>query len=283
MVLGVLPATLTALSAFAVFVLVLGWSITPAQANKPDEFDQHDHGDGGVGGPATLNFGRRLLTVDRVPLLEGGMDYPVDNRGTMNPLPEFTVQVDTDSPKKLWFNNYEFDISDSNNSDIDGIMMDFDINPEFCTDKPNCGSCVTQALPSGHNAAEEELQANGPDLLEAMANELNIADITSGSLNVQIDKKRDTAALGFQYTSTNSDLSVLGRTSIQLTGIFGSPSTPTFVEDPLNTFSYFGGRVVVLQGISGPQSNPIIGCDVRKFDGGGNPLDVPDVVLILNR
>ncbi len=40
---------LTVLFAFAIFVLVVGWSITPAQANKPDNNDEHDHGDGGIG------------------------------------------------------------------------------------------------------------------------------------------------------------------------------------------------------------------------------------------
>ncbi len=122
-------------------------------------------------------------------------------------------------------------------------------------------------------------------LLTAMADELNIANITSGFFHVVIDRKRGTGQLGFQYSSTNDRLNALGLTSIQLTGIFGSPSTPVVVEDPDYTFSYFGGRVVVRQETpGGAQSFPIIGCDVEKFDLPNFPDDpLPDVVLILNR
>ncbi len=75
-----LPRTLTALCAFAVFVLVLGWALTPAQAHCDGRHSgNHPHCD--VGPPndnpegATLNFGRRLLSEARDPLMEGGMDY----------------------------------------------------------------------------------------------------------------------------------------------------------------------------------------------------------------
>jgi len=76
---------LTILFAFAIFVLVLGWAITPVQADPPRP--THNHG-GGDPEPPTV------ATVD----LAGGML-------TMN----FPVSVIQDNSKKIHFENQNFD------------------------------------------------------------------------------------------------------------------------------------------------------------------------------
>jgi len=77
---------LTILFAFAIFVLVLGWAITPAQANPPDPNGKHDHGGGGGG-----------ANTDFVDLI-GGMETSI--------LP---VTVSRDSPKMIHFGDTNFD------------------------------------------------------------------------------------------------------------------------------------------------------------------------------
>ena len=60
---------LTILFAFAIFVLVVGWAITPAQANPPDQIGKHNHGGGGGGSdtgfePAFVDLAGDMLTMD---------------------------------------------------------------------------------------------------------------------------------------------------------------------------------------------------------------------------
>ncbi len=60
---------LAILFAFAIFVLVVGWAITPAQANPPDQIGKHNHGGGGGGSDtgfaaAFVDLVGDLLTMD---------------------------------------------------------------------------------------------------------------------------------------------------------------------------------------------------------------------------
>ena len=262
---------LTVLFAFAIFVLVVGWAVTPAQAHcKKDkvtgEVDAHcNKGDSDdVPTLATLNFGRLLESQD----LEGGMDYPevLNDRMQSITLPPFTVWVGMDSSKKIRFGNSEFDISDPNNLDIDGIMMDFGIDPGF----PALGGpmdCVA------HNGAAMEAQQTvlGRDLLEAMGDELNTADITSGFFEAQIDRKNDTGFIIFEYMSEIELLNKLGSTLI----IVGSHDSPPVVEGPDDTFTLSGSVVTVRQSTPGGAKNDLfINCTVNHD---------PEVVLILKR
>ena len=91
---------LTVLFAFAIFMLLIGWAITPAQANPPDQNGKHNHGGGGGGSdtgfePAFVDLAGDMLTMD---------------------LP---VSVSRDSSKKIHFAT-DF---------VQDIVMDFQIPP----------------------------------------------------------------------------------------------------------------------------------------------------------
>ncbi len=276
-VLCALPGTFTALCAFSVFVLVLGLAVAPAQAHPCNREVGTHHKHCNTGPPndapegATLNFGRQSSTDDA----EGGIDYPDDDQNT-TPLPPFPVRVGTDSSKKIQIGNSEFDIFDAGNTHNDGIMMDFDITPGFYPPAPAEAECWAR------NAAA--LEDTDAEVLEAMGQELNSADITSGFFETNIDRRSDTGGLGFQYTSDNGLLSELGQTRIHLGGGLGSPTTPVVVEEN-DTFSFFGGHAVVRQlTAGGAMSHPIIVCTVIDDFNPSNPTaSPPAAVLILNR
>ena len=66
---------LTVLFAFAIFVLVLGWSITPAPAHcKKSEPPHHDGKCGGVGGDPTIGLCQAALCIADVG--KSGSDTP---------------------------------------------------------------------------------------------------------------------------------------------------------------------------------------------------------------
>ncbi len=92
----------TSFLAFAVFVLVLGWSITPAQAAPPNKC---------IPWPECKNTDDDVPTLATLTL-EGGMFYEGDL---------FTVHVGTDSSKKIQFVNTNFLLEGL------GVMMQFEV------------------------------------------------------------------------------------------------------------------------------------------------------------
>ncbi len=124
---------LTVLFAFAIFVLLVGWAITPAQAHHRDE-----HSGGGGGGsdtgfePATVDLAGGMLTMD---------------------LP---VSVSRDSPKKIHFGDTNF---------FHDIVMNFQLEnndcfavPETAADSDDISLFVnvlnTEVIDSGHFVVE---------------------------------------------------------------------------------------------------------------------------------
>ena len=153
---------LTVLFAFAIFMLLIGWTITPAQANPPDQNGRHNHGGGGGGS----DTGFEPAFVD----LDGGMF-------TMN----FPVSVIQDNFKKIHFENQNFNFTSSNFE----IRMNFEIPQPQPDDEDTC--FVSRGVVD-------------PQELIAFVDVLNTAVIKSGSFVVEVDKKKHTGILVIQYT-----------------------------------------------------------------------------------
>ena len=133
---------LTILFTFAIFVLVVGWGITPAQANPPP----HDHGGGGGGSEtATVHLAGSMFTTEIA-------------------LP---VNVSQATPKWIRFGNINFDLDsdpivlDFNTSDCSEFSGDFEIGDQAAFEN----ELVTAEIASGSFIVNFDRRNGTGDLL----------------------------------------------------------------------------------------------------------------------
>ncbi len=202
---------LTVLFAFAIFVLVVGWAITPVQADPPRP--THNHGGGGSDTgfePATLDMEFGMVTDS----LQGG--------------------VGVDSPKKIGFLNANF------------VDIDPEIHVQF-----------------GDNIVCDRANEDTTDTdITDSKDELNNAIITTGFIQVEVDRKKETGNFTIEYISDGNDLGIPKGGARILMGCCGNPARAIDeeVEDPdgtiTNTFVFEGP--VSLRQLSGQGSRDAV-------------------------
>ena len=231
--------------AFAVFVLILGWSITPAHAHKCERHNDQDHKhcDDPSEPPSA-----GLATVT----LRYGMDYPADAPVS------FRVEVGPDNPKKFGFANTNFNL-DRGGVDHRGIIMQFGVDPDDCT--------------------AETAAADDPVIKGYLADQLNGAEIREGFFVVGVNRKNDpkTGKIIVEYWSDRGSM-----VRIQLSSVH-SPVEPVvdvgdLVTNPDDgsteqTFTFKDGHVVAWELVPGAGSDNIISC----------PITNPNVEIILRQ